>query len=85
LRELQRELGVSSLFITHNIGVVECVAEAVAVIWRGRSVETGPVGKVLGHPQEPHARSLLASEPKAPVLARRSLSCFVACDQQSGS
>ncbi len=85
LRELQRELGASALFITHNIGVVECVAEAVAVIHRGRSVETGPVSKVLGHSQEPHTRSLPASVPKPPVLARRSLSGFVACDQQSGS
>jgi len=69
LRDLQRELGVSYLFITHNIGVVECVADAVAVIQGGRLVEMGSVGEVLGHPQQPYTRALLAAVPRTPSLA----------------
>ena len=64
LRELQRETGVSLLFITHNIGVVEYVADEVAVMNRGRIVEAGPVARVLGAPQDPFTKTLLAAVPR---------------------
>ncbi|MDP1790914.1 MAG: ABC transporter ATP-binding protein, partial [Methylibium sp.] len=64
LRELQRELGVSYLFITHNIGVVEYIADEVAVMHRGRFEETGPVGGVLEAPRRAYTRRLLAAVPR---------------------
>ena len=72
LRELQRELGVSYLFITHNIGVVEYIADRVAVMNRGRIEEQGAAAEVLDAPQSAYTRSLLAAVPRiapAPLLA----------------
>lgn len=64
LRELQRERGLSFLFITHNIGVVEYVADEVAVMQAGRIVESGPCDQVLGQPQQAYTRTLLAAVPR---------------------
>ncbi|WP_428423796.1 dipeptide ABC transporter ATP-binding protein [Methylibium sp.] len=64
LRELQRELGVSYLFITHNIGVVEYIADEVAVMYRARIEECGPVGSVLDAPRSAYTRRLLEAVPR---------------------
>ena len=64
LRELQHELGMSYLFITHNIGVVEYVADRVAVMNRGRIEEHGPTENVLRQPQAAYTRTLLAAVPR---------------------
>jgi peptide/nickel transport system ATP-binding protein len=64
LRDLQRELGVSYLFITHNIGVVEYVADRIAVMRNGRIEEQGPCDQVLSHPQRDYTRALLAAVPR---------------------
>ncbi len=64
LRDLQRELGVSYLFITHNIGVVEYIADEVAVMQAGRIVEHGRCDRVLGAPQHNYTRALLAAVPR---------------------
>ncbi len=64
LRDLQRELGVSYLFITHNIGVVEYIADEVAVMQTGRIVEQGTSSAVLGAPQQEYTRTLLAAVPR---------------------
>lgn len=64
LRDLQRELGVSYLFITHNIGVVEYIADDVAVMQAGRIVEHGPAGQVLSRPQHDYTRTLLQAVPR---------------------
>jgi len=64
LRELQRELGVSYLFITHNIAVVEYIADFVAVMRAGRIVEQGPCADVLQQPADDYTRSLLAAVPR---------------------
>jgi peptide/nickel transport system ATP-binding protein len=64
LRQLQRKLGVSYVFITHNIGVVEYIADRVAVMKGGRIVEQGDVADVLAHPREAYTRSLLAAVPR---------------------
>jgi peptide/nickel transport system ATP-binding protein len=64
LRELQRGLGVAYLFITHNIGVVEYIADAVAVMRAGRIVEQGPAAQVLASPRDAYTRSLLAAVPR---------------------
>jgi peptide/nickel transport system ATP-binding protein len=76
LRELQRELGVSYLFITHNIGVVEYIADEVAVMQQGSIEETGAAQSVLERPQRDYTRALLAAVPRLaaqapePVIAR---------------
>jgi len=67
LRELQRELGVSYLFITHNIGVVEYIADKVAVMNRGRIEEAGPARSVLEDPRSDYTRTLLAAVPRIDV------------------
>jgi peptide/nickel transport system ATP-binding protein len=64
LRELQRELGLAYLFITHNIGVVEYIADEVAVMQAGRIVEQGPSGDVLRRPSHEYTRTLLAAVPR---------------------
>jgi peptide/nickel transport system ATP-binding protein len=64
LRELQRELGVSYLFITHNIGVVEYIADEVAVMRAGRIVEQGSCDDVLSRPQDAYTKKLIASVPR---------------------
>jgi len=64
LRELQQEFGISYLFITHNIGVVEYIADEVAVMREGRFVEEGPATRVLGAPGHEYTRTLLAAVPR---------------------
>ena len=64
LRQLQRDLGVSYLFITHNIGVVEYIADHIAVMQRGRIEETGAAQAVLSHPRSEYTRTLLAAVPR---------------------
>ncbi len=64
LKTLQRELGVSYLFITHNLGVVEFMADHVAVMQRGQLVEQGLASEVLGRPTQPYTRDLLAAVPR---------------------
>ena len=67
LRELQRELGLSYLFITHSIGVVEYVADEVAVMQAGRIVEQGDCARVLQRPAHEYTRTLLAAVPRLEV------------------
>jgi peptide/nickel transport system ATP-binding protein len=64
MRELQTRLGLSYLFITHNIGVVEYLADEIAVMYLGRIVEYGSAEVVLHHPQHPYTQALLAAAPR---------------------
>jgi len=64
LKQLQRDLGIAYLFITHNIGVVEYLADDVAVMVQGRIVEQGPAEQVLRHPSHEYTRTLLAAVPR---------------------
>jgi peptide/nickel transport system ATP-binding protein len=68
LEELQRTLGVSYLFITHNIGVVEYIADEVAVMRGGKIVEQGDGDTVLNRPQHEYTRTLLAAVPRLDTL-----------------
>ncbi|MGH8770158.1 MAG: dipeptide ABC transporter ATP-binding protein, partial [Burkholderiales bacterium] len=63
LKRLQDELGLSYLFITHNIAVVEFLAHEVAVMYLGRIVERGTVEEVLQTPKHPYTRALLSAVP----------------------
>ena len=64
LKQLQKNMGLSYLFITHNISVVEYLAHYVAVMYQGKIVEHGPVDEVLTNPQDPYTQRLLAAVPR---------------------
>ena len=68
LKQLQGELGVAYLFITHNFSVVEYLAHDVAVMYLGRIVEQGRAEEVLRSPRHPYTQALLSAVP-APHLA----------------
>ena len=68
LSDLQKELGVAYLFITHNFGVVEYLAHDIAVMKDGKLVEYGAAEQVLGDPQHAYTQALLRAVPR---LARR--------------
>ncbi|MFD2237953.1 ATP-binding cassette domain-containing protein [Aureimonas populi] len=61
--DLKRQYGLAVLFITHNLGVVEEIADEVAVMNAGRVVEYGPCAQVLDAPSDPYTQRLLAAEP----------------------
>lgn len=64
LKSLQQELGLSYLFITHNLAVVEYIAHEVCVMYLGRIVERGLVEEVMRNPQHPYTRALLSAVPR---------------------
>lgn len=69
LRDLQREMGVSLLFITHDLGVAAYLCERIAVMYLGRIVESGLTRDVLKAPAHPYTRALLNAAPRffAPI------------------
>ncbi|MDB5616990.1 ABC transporter ATP-binding protein [Tardiphaga sp.] len=64
LAEIQQRLGMSLLFITHDLGIVRRIADVVCVMNNGKIVEQGPVEQVFTAPQHAYTRALLAAEPK---------------------
>ncbi|MET8449629.1 ABC transporter ATP-binding protein [Streptomyces sp. NPDC005209] len=73
LGELQRELGLALVFVAHDLAVVRQVSDRVAVMRRGRIVESGPADEVYDSPRDPYTRRLLAAVPALDpeVAARR--------------
>jgi peptide/nickel transport system ATP-binding protein len=68
LRELRTSMGLSLLFITHNLALIRTIADRVAVMTEGRIVELGPTAQVLERPSAPYTQQLLANTPSiAPV------------------
>ena len=61
LRELQRDLGMSVIFVTHDVGVATEISDRLAVMYAGRFVEFGPTATVIDAPSHPYSRGLLAS------------------------
>ncbi len=64
LADIRQRLGMSLLFITHDLGIVRRIAERVCVMKNGEIVEQGPVEQVFTSPQHPYTKALLAAEPK---------------------
>jgi peptide/nickel transport system ATP-binding protein len=73
LKQLQSELGLSYLFITHNLAVVSYLADRVAVMYLGRIVEEGPVAEVLERPRHPYTQSLLSAVPQIDPASQREI------------
>jgi len=63
LGKLQRELGLSMVFVTHNLPLVRSIAQKVAVLADGDIVEYGETAKVLANPQQPYTRELITNTP----------------------
>ena len=61
--ELQKEFGFAALFISHDLAVVDLLADRIVVLHRGVLVEEGTGAEVLGAPQHPYTKRLLASLP----------------------
>ena len=70
--ELQRELGLTYVFITHDLAVVSHVSERVAVMYLGRFVELGPTESVSERPLHPYTQALLSAEPRPLPSSMRS-------------
>lgn len=68
--ELQREFGFASLFISHDLAVVDLLADRIAVLYRGELVEEGTGAEVLGAPADPYTQRLLASLPVPDPIAQ---------------
>jgi peptide/nickel transport system ATP-binding protein len=64
LLDLQSQLGLSIIFITHNIAVVDYLCDRILVMSRGEIVERGPTAQVIDHPTHSYTRSLIAAAPK---------------------
>ena len=64
LKDLQADLGLAYLFITHNLAVVEYLAHDVAVMYLGRIVEQGPAAEVLRAPRHPYTQALVSAVPR---------------------
>jgi microcin C transport system ATP-binding protein len=68
LKELQRDLGMAMLLITHDLSIVRKMAERVYVMTDGEIVEQGPTARIFSAPEHPYTRRLLAAEPKGRAL-----------------
>jgi dipeptide transport system ATP-binding protein len=70
LMDLQRDMGIAYLFISHNLQVVRHIAETVAVLYLGKIVESGPKALLFRRPAHPYTRALLASTPSLRKASR---------------
>ena len=72
LRRLQRQLGLTYLFVSHDLAAVRHVSDRIAVMYLGRIVEVGTAADVSRHPQQPYTRALLSAVPVPSPAAERS-------------
>jgi ABC-type glutathione transport system ATPase component len=67
LKQLQRDFGLTYLFISHSMPVVRYLSTRIAVMYRGKIVEIGPTEQITQNPQHPYTKSLLAATPEIAV------------------
>ena len=84
LIDLQQEFGISFLFISHDMAVVERVSHRVAVMYLGQIVEIGPRREIFQNPQHPYTRKLMSAVPIADP-ARRHLNHAIVSDELPSS
>jgi peptide/nickel transport system ATP-binding protein len=78
IKSLRDETGMGVLFISHDLGVIGQLCERIAVMYRGKVVETGSARRVLENPQHPYTRALLESIPRPSVPVRSPLAVIPA-------
>jgi oligopeptide/dipeptide ABC transporter ATP-binding protein len=71
--ELQREMGMSIVLITHDLGVIGEMCDEVVVMYAGRVAERAPAGRIFSHPTHPYTRGLLASIPRLDAPRKKRL------------
>lgn len=76
ISELQKEIGMAMLFITHDMGVVAQIADRVAVMRYGEIVESGTAQAIFAHPQHPYTQALLSAVPRLGALKDIEHPCF---------
>ncbi|MBT1173113.1 ABC transporter ATP-binding protein [Bifidobacterium sp. MA2] len=73
LEDLQNKLGVTYLFVAHNLSVIRHISSRVAVMYLGHIVELGPTEEIFDHPLHPYTEALLSAPPASrPVIGRTS-------------
>ncbi len=71
MRDLQREFGLTYLFITHDLATAKYICDRIAIMYLGQIVEIGPLAQVYGNPRHPYTQALLAAVPVPDPDARR--------------
>jgi dipeptide transport system ATP-binding protein len=71
LMDLQQETGVAFIFVSHNLAVVEHIADEVLVMYLGRVVEQGPKRMIFDSPRHPYTRALLSATPRVDLAQRK--------------
>ena len=77
LKDLQSELGLTYLFISHNLAVVDYMADRIAVMCAGHLVEVAPRERLFENPMHPYTRALLAAVPRTDPSARLDLGALM--------
>lgn len=63
-QDLKSELGLTMVFVAHQLSIIAQTADQVAIMYRGKVVEQGPVGDVFRDPKDPYTKALLAAHPQ---------------------
>ena len=85
LKQLQSEMGLSMLFISHDLAVVRSLTDSVVVMYRGRVVEQASTARIFGDPRHPYTRALLDAIPVTSPGARRQRRFLSASDIEEGT
>ena len=71
MNELQKDMGMSIIFITHNLGVIAQVADEIEVMYLGKTLERGTTKEIINHPQHPYTQALLKAIPRLDHIGER--------------